>query len=399
MSKKLVALLIFGVAFTLYWGTAWFFNATATPSVAYFDHLADAFLHGRLDLVAPPDTHDLTHHAGRWYVPFPPLPALLLLPWVAVTGVASVQTVLFAALLGGSNVALLYLLLVALSDRGWSQLATADHLWLTLLFGCGSVHWYMATLGSVWFVGQLCTVTFVILALWLAVRGRSPWLAGAALALALLARPNVIFTWVLVVGIGLTISQQEQGRSPSPLVWRWAVASAIPLGLAVAGLLLYNQARFGAPLDFGYLTENVADKLAPDLQRYGQFHWHYLRKNLWAMGLAGPLWNAERNTWEPDPEGMSLLLTTPALIYLGRAWCREAWVIASWVAVALLLMPLLLYYNTGWWQFGYRFSLDFMPPVLMLLAVAAGKAVSVRMRFLILLGGVVNLYGVVWWHG
>lgn len=89
------------------------------------------------------------------------------------------------------------------------------------------------------------------------------------------------------------------------------------------------------------------------------------------MWLAGPQWDAEIGFWKPDPEGMSLLFTTPALIYLGRARWLSPLMVGAWVALGLLLIPLLLYYNTGWWQFGYRFSLDFMVPVLVLLAIAA----------------------------
>ena len=62
----------------------------------------------------------------------------------------------------------------------------------------------------------------------------------------------------------------------------------------------------------------------------------------------------------------------------------------------LLVTVLLLYYNTGWVQFGYRFSLDFMTPVLVLLAIGAGQRVSSPMRFLIILSVLVNLWGV-WW--
>lgn len=70
----------------------------------------------------------------------------------------------------------------------------------------------------------------------------------------------------------------------------------------------------------------------------------------------------------------------------------------GWLAFLLLLVPLLLYYNTGWWQFGYRFSLDFMVPVMVLLALAAGKSLSGNYRLLIIAGVLVNLYGVFWWH-
>lgn len=397
-NRFFVALLVGLAAFALYWGTPHSFDRTTTPDVAYFNQLAEAFLQGRLYLAEPASTHDLTLHAGRWYVPFPPLPALLMLPWVAVMGLASLNTVFFAALFGAINVALIFLLLSGMAQQQWTHLGLSDNLWLTLLFGLGSVHWYMATIGSVWFVAQICTVTFVALALWLAVAGRAPWLVGLALALAMLARPNVLFTWPLLLGMAAT-HLTAAGR---PLKWsrlvRWALLSAIPLVLALGALLLYNQARFGNPLDFGYLTENVAEKLAPDLQRYGQFNLHYLPKNFWAMWLAGPQWDEELRFWRPDPEGMSLLLTTPALIYLARARQRSWLVIGGWSAFCLLLTPLLLYYNTGWWQFGYRFSLDFMAPVLVLLALAAHQRVTGSMRLLILAGVLVNLYGVVWWH-
>jgi hypothetical protein len=391
-------LLIFVLALGVYWGTALAFDATATPDVAYFNHLALAFLQGHTYLAAPPVTHDLTQFAGHWYVPFPPLPALLMLPMVWWGGIAGVNTVFFCALFGALNAALIYLILVALGQRGWSQLNRGDNLWLTLLFGLGTVHWYMATLGSVWFVAQVCTVTFVALAVWLAISTGSAWLAGGALALAMLARPNVALTWPLLLGI----AAQQQRQAGGSINWRalskWALLSVIPLLLALAGLLGYTALRFGNPLDFGYLTENIAEELATKLHVYGQFHWHHVPENFWAMWLAGPQWDVKRNIWRPDPDGMSLLLTTPALIYLVCARPRNPLVLGGWIAFGLLLIPLLLYYNTGWWQFGYRFSLDFMVPVMVLLAVAAGERVSKHMRLLILAGVLVNLYGVVWWH-
>lgn len=398
MKTVFYTLLSFVVALGAYWGTARYFHATATPDVAYFNHLALAFLHGQTYLAAPPATHDLTQYAGHWYVPFPPLPALLMAPAVWWGGLASLNTVFFCALFGAFNVTLVYLILTALGQHGWSQLQPSDNLWLTLLFGLGTVHWYMATLGSVWFVAQICTVTFVALAVWLALTMGSAWLAGGLLALAMLARPNVALTWPLLLGIAV----QWQCQRAEPFNWRifsnWALSSMIPLLLALAGLLGYNAVRFGNPLDFGYLTENIASELAPKLHTYGQFHWHHIPENLWAMWLAGPQWDAQRNIWRPDPDGMSLLLTTPALIYLVRARPRTPLVIGAWIAFGLLLIPLLLYYNTGWWQFGYRFSLDFMIPVMVLLAVAAGERISKHMRLLILAGVLVNLYGVVWWH-
>jgi len=398
LQKFGLALVVWLTAFTIYWGTARVFDHATTPDVAYFNHLADAFLQGRLYLAAPPSTHDLTFYQGQWYVPFPPLPALLLVPWVALMGVGTLNTVLFAALFGALNVTLIFLLLTGLAQRQWSQLGRVDNLWLTLLFGLGSVHWYMSTIGSVWFVAQICTVTFVALAVWFAIEQRSPWLVGLALGLAVAARPTVLFTWPLLFGITATPGVSPPSTRSWQTLVQWSVKSIIPLVLTLVGLLLYNQARFGNLFDFGYLTENVAEELRPNLQRYGQFHLHYVPKNLWAMWLAGPQWDPEINFWKPDAQGMSLLLTTPPLLYLARARQRSWLVVGGWLAVFLLLIPLLLYYNTGWGQFGYRFSLDFMTPVMVLLALAARTRVSGAWRVLIGLGVVVNLYGVLWWH-
>lgn len=145
----------------------------------------------------------------------------------------------------------------------------------------------MATIGSVWFVAQICTVTFIALAVWSAPPGRSGWLVGTALALAMLSQPAVVFTWPLLAVLVFT----HPNHQTQNFTWRrrfgWSLTTAVPIGLAVGTLLLYNFARFGHWLDFGYLTENVADELAPYLRRYGQFNLYYLPKNLWAMWLAG----------------------------------------------------------------------------------------------------------------
>ena len=67
-----------------------------------------------------------------------------------------------------------------------------------------------------------------------------------------------------------------------------------------------------------------------------------------------------------------------------------------WTALALIVVPLFTYYNTGYAQFGYRFSLDFMVPIVVLLAIGAGERVSWLMRALIMAGILVNGWGMLW---
>lgn len=390
----LLALLCFALALAVYLIPVSLWGKAHTSVAAYFNLLADAFLHGRLYLIDPPATIDLTLHNGQWHVPFPPLPAVLMLPWVAAFGVETLNTVVFTALFGAANVALVFLLLSELAARGWTQLNPKDNLWLTALFAVGSVHWYLSTLGDVWFVAQVCTVTFVALAVYVALRGGPAWLAGLMLGLAVATRPTVALTFPLLLGIAAMPAQRVDWK---PLL-RWGAQAALPVLLVAAALLAYNQARFGNPLDFGYENAQVNPRLESDLAAYGQFHPHYITRNLRAMLLAPPVWDAEARRPAPEGDGMSLLLTTPALLYLLWAHKRTPLVAGAWLALGLLLVPLLLYYNTGWWQFGYRFSLDFMIPVMVLLASALRSPLGWLPRMLILAGIAVNAYGLLWWH-
>ena len=398
-NRWLVALLVGTATLAAYGVLPFFYHRLGTPDASYFNLMADAFLHGRLYLTDPPYTEDLTLHQGRWYLAYLPLPALLMTPWAAIGGVGAVKTTLFVMLFGALNASLVFLLLDGLARRGLTKLARIDNLWLTLLFALGSVHWSVAIGGAVWYASQICTVTFVALAAWLAVERAPPWLVGAALALAMAARPHVLLIWPLLLGATMMVA--DLAPKGEPIRWKrllaWTIQSAIPVVAMLGLIMLYNHARFGDPLDFGYATMNVGEVFKASLREYGQFNLHYLPKNFWAMWLAGPEWVEARNFWRPNLWGMSLLITTPALVFLVRA-NRWSWLTAgAWTAFGLIMALLLLYSSTGYGQFGYRYSLDFMIPAMVLLAIGAGSRVPGLMRTLIVAGVLVNLAGVVWW--
>jgi hypothetical protein len=111
--------------------------------------------------------------------------------------------------------ALAFLFLHALARRGWTCLGWADNLWLTALVGVGSVHWYMSTLGSVWFVAQISTTTFMFAGVWLATARGSPLLSGVALAIAMLGRPHVALCYPLILALGVGASGSRGSRSRS----------------------------------------------------------------------------------------------------------------------------------------------------------------------------------------
>jgi hypothetical protein len=399
--KRFYVAILFASALILYLLPAFLVHKTQTPPEAYYDQLAAAFLRGQLNISEPAVTYDLTLHAGRWYVAFPPLPAFLMVPWVAIFG--GINTVVFSALVGALNVVLVLLLLQALSRQGWSSFSDTDNLWIAILFAFGTVHWVLSTQGTVWFLAQICALTFAALSVYVAVRQNSPLLAGAALALAMLARPNII----LMAPLLLAVAVQHRRDRPSAQderagLTKWSFLAALPLLLAGAGLLLYNWLRFGALFDFGYRTANVAPQLVEELNQYGQFHIHYILQNLKIMLFATPEWApgpAGQLRLAPNGLGMSLFLTTPAFLYLFFARRISALTIGAWISTGLLLLPLITYYNPGWHQFGYRFSLDFTIPLLVWLAAGLKDGPSWILKGLIVLSVLINAWGTVWFVG
>ena len=69
-------------AFVVYWLS----NRAFDAGHGDFFYLADAFLHGRVWIESALGPNDVIYHEGHVYVPFAPLPAVLLMPLVALIG-------------------------------------------------------------------------------------------------------------------------------------------------------------------------------------------------------------------------------------------------------------------------------------------------------------------------
>ena len=96
---------------------------------------------------------------------------------------------------------------------------------------------------------------------------------------------------------------------------------------------------------------------------------------------------------------MSILLTSPGLLFAVRARGASAGPGGSLGAAIAVLIPTLLYYGGGWLQYGYRYALDSIPFVWALCGLAAasdaarnafvgiaGPAIGVGWRWLIVFG-------------
>jgi len=397
LDYTLLAVGIFLLIFVSYEHIAAWIGWVDKSRYSYWNWLAQAFLEGKLYLQDPPQTHDLTLYHGRWYVPSPPVPAVMMLPLVYLTGAENIHSGDLSMFFGALNGVLLFVILHQLIRRQWLKLAPGGALWLVALFAFGTPHLWVGISGRVWFVSQILTLTFLALATLAVLKSWSPWIVGISLGLAVGTRPNSLMTWPFLFAAAMQILKEGKGRLDFRQLLIWSGKSILPVAIAVAGLLLYNHSRFDDALDFGYTTINGDPEVVRNAQTYGLFSTHFIPYNLRVMFLYLPeiRWG---HRWPilPSGAGMSMFLATPPLVYLFHRYEPKWWIVGAWMSVFLNFLLLASYHNSGRDQFGYRYILDALLPLVAMLAVTFGKKVPWHFIVLVLLSIAINIYGADW---
>ncbi len=157
------------------------------PGQNHFVYLADAFLHGRLSLSGGGiSLAEVVPQNGNYYVVYPPMPAILLLPFVALFGTSFDQSLL-SIMLASLCVSITWLMLKKTGSNGNKAL------WLAALFGFGTCFWYIASVGSSWYIEHVSAVLFLTSAIILALYRKSDFAVGLLLGCAALSRlPTVL---------------------------------------------------------------------------------------------------------------------------------------------------------------------------------------------------------------
>ncbi len=394
-----------------------FLRQSAAP---HFVYQAKGWLEGRLDLDPEvlPNLEDWAcvrevsgqkvrcegrpRPGDRWYVSFPSFPAVVMLPFVALHGYQFNDTS-FGVFIGALAVVLFYSLLRFLEQQREMVREPTENVGLALLLAFGTLFFYAAIRGEVWFSAEVMGVMFTCLYVRNAVRARRPLLAGLFFAMATLTRTPLLFTGLFFVLEVLCPGPDRLGQLRG-LGERWKPAlrklglfalGAAPLASLAAA---YNLYRFGSLGEFGhrFLYNN---RVNVDIDRYGLFHWVYLPRNLEAAFLKLPKLSLEPLRLGYDPHGLTLLLTLPLLVFLLVPKTRPRLHWPLWLTVAVCALPGLFYQNTGYMQFGFRFSLDYTPYLLLLFAVGGWSLRHRGVLAVALFGVLVNFWGAVAFRG
>ncbi|HXU65398.1 MAG TPA: hypothetical protein VN962_27045 [Polyangia bacterium] len=378
----------------------------------HYVYLADGWLHGRLTLAGPPPNENdwakidvlklrdgrevrgiyggrggptdrmyplqgepetiapaqIASRSAIRLVSFPPFPAVTMLPFVAIWGL-QFNDVLFTALWAALNPVLLFLLLRDLRARGLSSRGARDDLWLTVMFGVGSVYYFCSVVGQVWFTAEIIGVTISIAYVWAAVGARRPVLAGACVALGFATRPPWLVLPLFLFEAVRAAGGRDGLRTPEGrrLLARLLVRFAVPIVVGGLALAVYNYARFRNPFEFGHRFMPV--QWQERMLRFGLFNYHFLSRNLAAALVLLPRIMTRYPYVKVSQHGMSLLVTSPNLAYTVLPQEPSPLTKPLWLTIAAVALPSLLYQNSGYVQWGYRFSLDYMVYFIVLLAI------------------------------
>ena len=401
--RVILAALVYAVCTAIYAGVAGPQRLVEHTQYNHYALLADAWLHGHWDLAhGPPgyaQNNDFVSYEGKTYISFPPLPAILMLPFVKLSGDAeNFRDGQFMIWLAGVAPAVMFLVLEKLRRTGRSPRTERQDVVLALLFAVGTVYFFTAVEGTVWFAAMVVAAASSALFTLFALDAERPVLAGAMIGCAYLSRPPVVWMALLFALEALRVSMD--GGLPTEGSWWRRLRTGIerldggallrryalfwmPILVALGFVAWTNWARYHRPTPIYFDHELLTVAWKARMGRWGMLSYHFLAKNLGIAFTSLP-WIAPRGEalmfgapFKVNEHGLALWFTTP--LYFWLLWPRRfdgepdrKWLyVVTALAAALPAIMDLFYQNSGWRQFGYRFSNDYSVLLFVMLAVGA----------------------------
>jgi hypothetical protein len=376
-SPALWALLAGLLAFAVYhFALGW------TTPYNHYVLLADAFLHGRVDIALPGEYLEAAEYRGRFYVLNPPFPAVLLIPYVALRGTLARQEII-SQMAGAAGAVLLLLAAARIMPR------PRDYLWLGALAAFGTILWYLSAVGSTWYMAHVVGAAALSLGVWETLGRRRPSVLGLAVGAAYLCRYPSIMTVLFFALATLPVWAPGGLRRWRQIDLAYLIWLAAPIAAALALHMLYNWARFETLTDIAQTLRKIKD---PWFAR-GLLDLSYIPAHLDILFRARPVLIPEPPYALIPWWGLAIWVTTPAFVFALRAPLTLE-TVGAWLAVCVVAFLNFLWGTTGWTQFGYRFIADIYPLLFLLTVRGMRGRVGPLAKTLIVACVLVNAWGV-----
>lgn len=372
-----VYFLIFGITFIIYLIT----SSKNTP-YDYFVRLADAFINHRLYLLENPSwLSELITFKSKYYVVFPPMPAILLTPLVALFGSGFSQTI-FSIFLGSLNPVILYSLLKKIKISSKTAIVT------TFFFAFGSGQWFLASVGSAWYLAHIVALFFLLLAIRETFGKQRLLLIGFLLGASYWSRSTEIFT------LPFFLFYMKDKFLP---VNKNSLNNLITLGIGIGSFvfldIFYNFVRFSS-LSLISPYELLPNVNKPSAIKDGYLSFKHIPIHIDAMFFRLPYFKSSWPYVIPSLYSMAIWFVSPAIIFVLGAK-KSTLMVSCWLAIISTFFILSLWVATGFSEFGYRFAQDFMPFILILISLGIGQKPKMIVYLTVALSIIINLWGII----
>jgi len=255
-----------------------------------------------------------------------------------------------------------------------------------------------------WYFSHTIAVFFTLLALYEFKTTKRYFLIGLYMGLVFLTRYTAGFTtlfFILTLLLDKDIRKQDKIRRMSLLL--------IPILFSGMVLLALNYARFGDFFNNGYMLVNnvlLTEDQRFELLNYGLFQIRNIPTNLYYYFIKsldpvlvdhfsyfGNTYILEAPYIKVSSPGTSFFIASPVFLYLfvKRKLSKEVRV--ALIPIALTLLTLLAYFYPGWRQVGPRYTIDFLPLLMLVLFESfENRKLPNFARGLILLSAFINLH-------
>jgi len=325
---------------------------------------------------------DISKFNGKFYLFYAPFASIILTPFVLVFGKGFPQYFLGLSALIGS-------FLAVFSISKFFKFKKIDSLFIAMFFCFSTVLFAASLINISAYQVQALGVLLLVLALREYLVNKRMLAIGILIGLSFLTRPNLILALIFFL---LEFWQKR-------ITLKDLIKILIPVFISILIFAIYNFVRFHSFFDTGYehSVSLAAFPLSHNLD-FGYMSLSHIPANLYSMLFMAPQpvthdqfgFVLKFPYLAASPWGMAIWFTSPLLLKLLFNFKKGIYTLSAFITVLALLIPVLVYYSIGFSQYGYRYVLDFLPFLLLILIPSLSPKLSKNDLIFIALGVIFN---------
>jgi hypothetical protein len=325
---------------------------------------------------------DISAYYNNFYVYFGPLASILLMPFAFFFKDAFPQVVIGVASMMASFIAIYFI-----SKK--FRFNSLDSLWLSLFFVFSTVLFSSGVINITAYQVEALGVPFILFAIWTYLSKKNPLVIGLLIGLATMTR------FTLVLSITFFFFELLQKR----FSMKQFVLMLLPVIMTLLLLGAYNNRRFHSFFETGYnYNISIHDNPIGKNLKYGDKSIMHIPANLYSFLIMAPEPLKDPSSafvlkfpyLKLSPWGAAIWFTSPLFLLLLCRFRKGTYTISAGLTSIILTTPVFLWYSIGYAQVGYRYALDFLPFLFLLLIPSLASKLSKTAIILIMIGIIFN---------